>query len=155
MDRIYATGFSNGGGMTILLACRLASRIAAFASVSGAYPPFPGGCHPSRPVPILEIHGTADKIVPYNGTSLLPTIPDWLAGWAVLDGCHRQPTIFYQSANITGERWTRCSGNVMLEHYRIDGGKHQWPKTANGLDATSTIWSFLQDYSLPTEGIDA
>jgi polyhydroxybutyrate depolymerase len=43
---IYAPGFSNGGGMTNLLACRLAERIAAFAPVSGSYPPVPGGCHP-------------------------------------------------------------------------------------------------------------
>jgi polyhydroxybutyrate depolymerase len=155
-DRVYATGFSNGGGMTILLACRLASRIAAFASVSGAYPPFPGGCHPSRPVPILEIHGTADKIVPYNGSAFpqLPAIPDWLSGWAASDGCHPQPAIFYRAASITGERWTGCSDGVTLEHYRIDGGKHHWPAQRDGLDATSTIWSFLQDYSLPSEGVD-
>ncbi len=154
-DRIYATGFSNGGSMTILLACRMAARIAAFASVSGAYPPFPGGCHPSRPVPILEFHGTADKIVPYDGTSLLPTIPDWLASWTAIDGCHSQPSIFYQSGNITGERWTGCRDDMLIEHYRIDGGKHHWPtQQHDGLDATAVIWSFFQNYALPTEGID-
>ncbi len=36
--RIYATGFSNGGGMTNVLACTLAGRLAAFAPVSGSYP---------------------------------------------------------------------------------------------------------------------
>jgi polyhydroxybutyrate depolymerase len=35
-QRIYATGFSNGGGMVNLLACKLSKRIAAFAPVSGA-----------------------------------------------------------------------------------------------------------------------
>ena len=43
LRRIYATGFSNGGGMTDVLACTLAGRLAAFAAVSGSYPPYPGG----------------------------------------------------------------------------------------------------------------
>src|SRR5947209_746090 len=58
--RIYAIGFSNGAGMTNVLACTLAGRLAAFAFVSGSYPPYPGGCHPIRPVPLLEFHGTSD-----------------------------------------------------------------------------------------------
>src|SRR5947209_6321368 len=78
--RIYATGFSNGGGMTNVLACTLAGRLAAFAPVSGSYPPYPGGCHPVRPVPLLELHATADRIVPYNGSARkqYPPILAWL-----------------------------------------------------------------------------
>ena len=74
--RIYATGFSNGGGMTSLLACRLAGRIAAFAPLSANAYAIPGGCHPGRPVPILNIHGSADPLLHYNGIPLSIN-PNW------------------------------------------------------------------------------
>lgn len=74
--RIYATGFSNGGGITNLLACRLAGRIAAFAPLSANAYAIPGGCHPGRPVPLLNIHGSADPLLPYNGIPVSVN-PDW------------------------------------------------------------------------------
>jgi polyhydroxybutyrate depolymerase len=65
--RIYAAGFSAGGGMANWLACELAGRIAAFASISGGFRTEPGGCHPSRPVSILDLHNTGDQLVRGGG----------------------------------------------------------------------------------------
>src|SRR5438132_2420476 len=161
--RIYATGFSNGGGMTNVLACTLAGRLAAFAAVSGSYPPSPGGCHPVRPVPLLEFHGTADRIVPYNGSQSrqLPSILAWLQGWATRDGCTRGPTVFYQQVNVTGLEWTDCQGNATVVHYRIQGEGHRWPSPTfkepggptgtivKALSVSALIWSFFQQHPLP------
>jgi polyhydroxybutyrate depolymerase len=158
--RIYATGFSNGGGMTNVLACTLAGRLAAFAPVSGSYSPYPGGCHPVRPVPLLEFHGTADPIVPYNGSvsKQYPPILAWLQGWATRDGCTMGPTVFYKQANVTGLEWTNCRGNATVIQYRISGEGHVWPHvTFNkpggtavyALSASALIWSFFQQHPLP------
>ncbi len=65
--RIYANGLSNGGGMSFLLACKLADRIAAIGGVAGAYSTPWSECSPSRPVPVIAFHGDADPIVPYEG----------------------------------------------------------------------------------------
>jgi hypothetical protein len=46
------------------LACDLAGRVASVAVVSGALYAEPGECRPSRPVPLLDIHGTDDPVVP-------------------------------------------------------------------------------------------
>ena len=160
--RIYATGFSNGGGMTTLLACRLAGRIAAFAPMSGDHFAIPGGCHPGRPVPILYTHGTADPLVPYNGSPPSKT-PDWpvppvlqyLQTWAARDGCSSGPTIFLQQAGksgqpgVTGMQWTRCQGNVRVVHYRIDGGGHRWPPVIEGQPAALVMWQFFSQFTLP------
>jgi polyhydroxybutyrate depolymerase len=160
--RIYATGFSNGGGMTNVLACTLAGRLAAFAPVSGSYPPYPGGCHPVRPVPLLEIHGTADRIVPYNGrmSRQLPPILAWLQGWATRDGCTKGPTVFYKQANVMGLEWTNCRGNATIVQYRISGEGHIWPfvtfnepggptgNSVKALTASALIWSFFQQHPL-------
>jgi polyhydroxybutyrate depolymerase len=158
--RIYATGFSNGGGMTNVLACTMAGRLAAFAPVSGSYPPYPGGCHPVRPVPLLEFHGTADPTVPYNGSARerYPAILTWLQGWATRDGCTRGPTVFYKQANVTGLEWTNCQGNAIVIQYRISGAGHVWPHVrfnkpggpaASSLSAAALIWSFFQQHPLP------
>lgn len=63
--RIYATGISNGGMMAYRLGCELSARIAAIAPVGS-----PGGlgpCEPTRAVPLLHFHGTADPCAPYGG----------------------------------------------------------------------------------------
>src|SRR6266550_6864087 len=121
--RIYAMGFSNGGGMTNVLACTLAGRLAAFAPVSGSYPAYPGGCHPVRPVSLLEFHGTADRIVPYNGSQSrqLPSILAWLQGWATRDGCTMGPTIFYTQGNVSGLEWKDCRASATVVHFRLQG----------------------------------
>lgn len=154
--RIYVTGFSNGGGMSGFLACRLAGRIAAFAPVSGNFYALPGGCHPGRPVPILDFHGTADTVLPYKGISPtvnptwpLPPIPQWLQDWASRDGCTTGPVTFLQESRVTGEQWTGCQGNVTVIHYRINGGGHAWPPAIDGRPGIDVIWSFFQAHPLP------
>jgi polyhydroxybutyrate depolymerase len=157
-QHIYAAGFSNGGGMTNILACQLSDRIAAFAIVSGGMHPVANGCHTERPVPLLEFHGTNDHTVPYNGNRLNdnePNIPQWLAGWAMRDGCASTPRIFFQQNQILGEQWVSCQNNSTVIHYRIYGGTHVWPRpgftsatTEHGINASMLIWQFFQNYPL-------
>jgi polyhydroxybutyrate depolymerase len=160
--RIYATGFSNGGGMTNVLACDLSGRIAAFASVAGSYPPASGGCHPLRAVPILEIHGTGDRVVPYNGlpSKNYPPVDQWLQQWATRDECKSRPVIFANTKNVLGEEWVGCQNHATLVHYRIQRMGHTWPvhlvmhyrgntKTMI-FNATPLIWAFFQAHPLST-----
>ncbi|WP_376796002.1 alpha/beta hydrolase family esterase [Thermogemmatispora sp.] len=161
LRRIFATGLSNGGGLTALLACRLSSQIAAFAPVSGAFYPLPAGCHPQRSVPILEIHGTGDFIVPYEGKPGLglPPIRQWLEDWAKRDACQQGPVVFLVQGEITGEEWTRCTTPGIVVHYRLTGGGHTWPgspiplpyygKTIHTFNATLAIWQFFAAHPLP------
>ncbi|MEO8971867.1 MAG: PHB depolymerase family esterase [Ktedonobacteraceae bacterium] len=154
--RIYVTGFSNGGGMSGFLACRLAGRIAAFAPLSGNFYDPPGGCHPGRPVPMLDFHGSADPLLPYNGIPTsqnaawpLPSIPQWLQTWATRNGCTTGPTIFLRQPNATGEQWTGCADNATIVHYRIEHGGHAWPPAIAGQSADAIIWHFFQAHPLP------
>lgn len=153
--RIYATGFSNGGGMSGFLACKLAGRIAAFAPVSGNYYALPGGCHPGRAVPILEIHGTADPIVPYDGIPAsvspqwpLPSVAQWLQDWATRDGCTQGPLVFLQTPAVTGEHWIHCEGNASVVHYRMEGEGHSLPGTIGGEATNVLLWDFFQAHPL-------
>ena len=144
-DRIYATGFSNGGGIANRLGCDLADMIAAIGPVSGAYL-FHDTCQPLRPVPVVAFHGTADEIVPYSGEGALPPIPHWAADWAVRNGCGLTSTITYSRGDVTGETWGNCSDDAVITLYTIAGGKHRWPGSPLAtpfIDATDTIWEFF------------
>ena len=55
-ERPWSAPFA-GGGVVAGMACDLAGRVASVAVVSGALSAEPGECRPSRPVPVLAIHG--------------------------------------------------------------------------------------------------
>ncbi len=79
LNRVFATGFSNGGLLTYQLAMSLSNRIAAVAAVAGGI--HPGFLKvPAHPLALLDIHGWRDSTVPCNATAgqLLPTSGD---GW--------------------------------------------------------------------------
>ena len=69
--RIYIAGHSNGGFMAHRMACDHASRIAGIVSVAGMNFKDISLCKPSEPVNILQVHGTADTTIPYNGGLVL------------------------------------------------------------------------------------
>jgi len=154
-SRVYAAGVSNGGGMAALLACRLSARFAAFASIAGGYSSLPP-CQPANPVSVIEVHGTADGVVPYNGSppARAGAVRPWLDAWRGRDGCHGHAVVSRIAPRVERYDWTRCAHGTAVEHIEIFGGGHQLP---GGLppDAgqTSTVsapwlaWSFLRQHS--------
>ncbi len=165
LNRVYACGMSNGGFMSYRLACELSSRIAAIASVTGSMVPGAlGTCKPGRPVPVLEMHGTADNVVNYNGTTgIAAPIPDVLRLWQKNNGCNEMPQKLplpdvNPGDGTTTERWVyqNCASYGALLHYRIQNGAHTWPGspgnaggTARDFHGSTAIWQFFQSQTLP------
>jgi polyhydroxybutyrate depolymerase len=156
--RIYATGISNGAQMANRMGCEMADVVAAIAPVSGGY--FRAQrCDPSRPVPVIAFHGTADRVLPYEGQGqLLLPVRDWAANWAAHNGCGASPTISFQHGQVTGVTWGGCRAGADVMLYTIDGGGHTWPgsKMALGLglttqdiSATDAIWEFFAAHPKP------
>ncbi len=151
--RVYISGFSLGGGMAYRLACTLSDKLAAVATVSGAYYPIPEGCHPTRPLPIMEIHGYADPLAPYAGNvnTRMGAVQTYLNGWLTRDSCTGNPETFFQQGDVTGIQWTKCANNTIVRHYRISDGLHTWPGspgTTHVIDANVVIWDFFSKFSL-------
>lgn len=152
--RVYISGFSLGGGMAYRLACTLSDKLAAVATVSGAYYPIPEGCHPTRPLPIMEIHGYADPLAPYAGNvnTRMGGVQTYLNGWLARDSCTGAPQTFFQQGDVTGLQWTKCADNTIVRHYRISDGLHTWPGspgTTHVINANVVIWNFFREFSLP------
>ena len=172
-QRIYATGMSNGGFMSYALACELNDRIAAIASVTGSMAPSKlATCNPQRPVPVMEIHGTADNVVPYNGQPLTMTaIPTLVSAWVAFNNCNPTPVVTSvpntsTADGCTAEHSVYSGGDAgsTVEHYKIIGGGHTWPGAAfiigvtnQDFKASQEIWRFFSQYDLngSTTGVTA
>jgi polyhydroxybutyrate depolymerase len=152
-SRVYATGFSDGSFMVSLVACTMSDRFAAIAAVSGLVDPNP--CHPTRRVPVIAFHGTADPILFFNGgvgtatlnralgrggpssssttTTAPPKVnlhgtgyPANVQAWAVRDGCDPHSTDTRVSSQVI-LRTYKCPAGTDVEFYIILGGGHAWP----------------------------
>lgn len=143
--KVYAIGFSNGGGFASLLSCKLSDRFAAYAVVSGAFYMPSGQCIPPKPTPLLSIHGDGDGNVPYNGSVIrkLPAIDDWTARRAALNKCSKPVTS--QNATMLITTWNNCKNNATVQNIRVQGGGHGWGKIA---ETNTLIWQFLSRFSL-------
>lgn len=166
LNAVYATGMSNGGYMSQTLACELSNRITAIASVTGAMfaTQYGANCHATRPVPMMQIHGTADGTVPYNGNSTSMPIDSVVKHWVRKNGCNPTPT-FSNVPNTntadgcTAEHYVYSNGNSgsSVELYKVIGGAHTWPGapftvgvTNQDFSASKEIWRFFRKYRLNT-----
>lgn len=161
-SRVYSTGMSNGGYMSFLLACQLSNRITAVASVTGSMTPETyNACDPQHPTPVLQIHGTDDNVVPYNGAVWSRSIEDVLDYWVSYNGCDGDMKSVADLANTSTADGSTvdhitypCSAaNAAVEHYQVAGGFHTWPGaegpgTNQDINASTEIWRFFSQYAL-------
>jgi len=157
-SRIYSTGMSNGGFMSFLLACQLSERIAAIASVTGSMTPQTfNECDPQRPVPVLQIHGTADDVVAYTGGGISESIREAMRYWIQYNNCPINPVITEFPDVDTNDgttaakvRFSDGDEDVQVEHIRVFGGGHDWPGSSGNMDfdASSEVWRFLSRFDL-------
>lgn len=165
--RIYSTGMSNGGFMSYKLACE-SNRFAAIASVTGSMTTTDAAsCNPSKPTPVMQIHGTADATVPYAGNAGFLPVEDVVSYWVSFNNC---PTPASNTAvpntnttdGATAEHFVYAPGDggASVEFYKVTGGAHTWPGAPLAIDitcmdfsASREIWRFFSQFTHPTAGI--
>ena len=140
--RIYVTGISNGGAMTMTLVCKRADLFTAAASVAISLTDQSANlCRPSRPVPMLMMNGTADTLVPYQGgrgTGRFAVDGFWstektLAFWRKHNGCDAKTTATDLADTDSTDRSTvtridsNCPPGRDVVLYRINDGGHRMP----------------------------
>lgn len=153
--RIYAVGKSNGGGFVNTLACSpVSSNFAAVAIVAGAMydranASADESCRPGRlPLPLLDIHATGDKTIPYHGGEgrggPLPSIPAFMERWAKRQGCYGSVVVDEIGKGVDEIRYKHCMGrDDVLRHVRIQGWSHKWPTRESGYDASVGVVELL------------
>jgi polyhydroxybutyrate depolymerase len=161
--RIYATGMSNGGFMSFLLACQLSEKIAAMGSVTGSMTPETYiNSNPQHPTPILQIHATTDPVVPYNGASWTKSINEVIEYWVDFNNCNATPVITElpdldpgDGSTVEHIIYNEGDNGVSVEHFKVIGGGHTWPGstftlpgTNYDIDASFEIWKFFSKYDI-------
>ena len=159
--RVFATGMSNGGMMTHRVAAELADRFAAVAPVAGTLAL--ASIHPSRPVPIMMFHGSADGIVPVAGpagrvpdTMRFTSVANTVNTWRAVNGCdaHGHTTHIADIAHDgTTVDTTVYTGNADVVLVEINSGGHTWPGmqppvaflglSTTNVSANDLMWEFF------------
>ena len=148
--KTFSCGMSNGGYMSWSLACNASETFKAIASVTGTMSgPDWNECDPSNLVPVMQISGTSDNVVPMDGSMQYieegwggaPNIYAIMDYWSDLHGCSQNETInfnFDYSTDVT--QYFQCSSNTSFELrlYVANGMGHTWPQFAD-----AQIWDFF------------
>ena len=146
---------SNGAGFTARMGCELPTTFAAVIPVAAGYKaldPCPGTARAS----FLDIHGTADTVVPINGKKpdRKGNVARYTATWAQRDGCSANPRSSTPRALVTRFTYTGCDGGTRVERVRLTGTDHGWPRTKltgrlpssnpSHFDATTEVLRFIR-----------
>lgn len=156
--RVFAAGISNGAMMSYRLACESPGTVAAIGVVAGAMPAALGdSCAGAAPVAVIALHGTEDRLVPFEGSGRLLPVPVSVSRWSARAGCTaagvpdttdrvRDGTL------VTRTAYTGCAAPIEL--HTIRGGGHTWPggppvrawilgRTTREMDAAEVLWRFF------------
>jgi len=137
-SRVYLIGHSNGGFMSYRMACDHADKIAAIVSVAGAMMNDVDVCAPTSTVAALQVHGTEDTTILYDGATVSGvTYPGARASaerWATKMGCSLDesvsPTPLDLDLAVAGAETTAiafedgCDEGGAAALYTIEGGSH-------------------------------
>ena len=144
--RVYATGFSMGGGMSNHVACYMSDIYAAVAPAAmDLNKTNSATCNPERPISIIMFRGTADNVCRYQGgDSGFNDGLNFLGAegnfkfWAQKNGCTGSPT-----TNSNGcQEYSNCQGGTKVVLCTKQGGGHEQGDGKVG-------WPFLKSFTMP------
>lgn len=170
-DRVFMTGFSNGGMLTYRFAAErgelLAGAAPLAASIGGRASedvPFWRIPEPVRPLPLLVMHGLADDDIRYEGgvsqhrggTRTYLPVGESVQFWVGRNGCSPNAV----SRKLFGDKvlvksWSDCQNGADVALYLIEGWGHVWPGAGftaalaaddplRDFDAAEIIWGFFK-----------
>ena len=170
--RIYACGYSEGAIISYELGCRLNSRIAAFAAVSGSMLDDYyrddiygwGTCSPVHPTAMMLIPGTVDQNphstyegLSYGDMPLYMSANDITTFWSSYNNTDAVPVITNvedvspnDGSTVERKLWLNGDNCSSVQELKVIGGDHDWPGVFGNMDidATNEIWNFVSRFSI-------
>ena len=172
--RIYATGVSNGGHMSIRLAQELPRKIAAIAAISASNPVNSECVASTEPISALFINGTTDPLLPYEGGQIAEdrgqtfSVENTVDYWVQRNQLDSTPIITsvpdsFPDDNCTVTKYEYNNGTSGAEVilYKVLNGGHASPSikqrynypyvpvvlgNQNGdIEMAAEVWSFFED----------
>lgn len=134
--RIHLFGHSNGGFLSHRIACEAPDLIASIASFAGVTFKNPEKCNGKDPVPVLQIHGTSDLIISYNGSGAYPSAKDTVKQWVQINNCKTDKTVKSENNHLKPrnmkiptlktleETWEFCENDSKVSLWTVEKGEH-------------------------------
>lgn len=174
--RVYVTGISNGGMMTLRLGCELSTKLAAIAPIIANIPQnIISRCKPKSTLPVLLMNGTKDPIVPWNGGNVhffrknmgrVVSTAETIDFWVKHNRCHSKPNIRAvpdrvrrDGSTVTVTRYRNMNKSCDVVLYTIKGGGHAFPgshtrelrlltgRKNKDINGPAIVWNFFKRHS--------
>jgi polyhydroxybutyrate depolymerase len=173
-ERVFATGISNGGLMSLRLGCSLPEKIRAIAPVTASIPsailPI---CRSESTVGLAVFNGTDGPLVPYDGGQItilgqqrgeVLSTDETIRIWRQKNRCSSEakitqlPDVAADGTRVTKIEYDRCETESRVVLYRVDGGGHTWPdgqqylpvsligRTTRDINGCDEIWQFFRNF---------
>jgi polyhydroxybutyrate depolymerase len=160
--RVYATGHSNGAGMTFKVGAEFSQRFAGLATVMGLNSS--EGARPTKALPTLMLLGTRDPLNPIEGgerelpwgKSTVPPVAQGIQAWKQSLGCNAAAVTERDDDQVTAERFSECRDGATFTVWYLKGQGHAWPggqesglpesvmgPNTTRIQATPLIWQFF------------
>ena len=154
-DNVFMSGMSNGGEMTYFMAYRHPELFNAFASIAGltmqwAYKAWKA----KRPVPLMEVHGTADKTSMWEGDPQdtggwgpYIAVPAAVGYWVAQARCTHEETSELPRKGehpVILHRYLGGDDGIEIRLYEVQGAKHSWH--LSDMDTCEEMWAFFRQY---------
>lgn len=154
-DNVFMSGMSNGGEMTYFMAYRYPELFRAYATIAGltmqwAYKEWKA----KKPVPLMEVHGTADKTSMWEGDpedtggwGSYIAVPAAVGYWAAQARCtHEETTTLPQKGEhpVVLHRYLGGDDGIEVRLYEVQGAKHSWHLA--DMDTCEEMWRFFSGY---------
>lgn len=156
LDRVYATGMSNGGMFAHRLGCAMPERFAAIAPVGGT---LARGfkCAPRAPLAMMNVYGRHDDYVSQRGDTssdgyYYEAATEVLALWAGAESQRCDPaTTVYETgqdgvAGLACVQHDACASGAEVVHCEWDGA-HDWPRAGDHAFGNDLIWEFFSRHT--------
>lgn len=177
-SRVFATGLSNGGHMSIRLAEEAPDRIAGFAAVAAA-DSVASECTSSQvPVPALFMNGSGDGLMPFDGGAMANgaivfSSAETVARWVERNGAAVEPTVETvedldpdDGSTVMISRYVAGPGGAPVVFYAVEGGGHNEPSLTHHLvdlrprrapqnrdiEMAEEVWRFFSEVVADTGG---
>lgn len=158
-DRVYVAGSSSGGILVGSLACERSDLFAGYAFVKSSLPLLTSGnCSVQSPGSVLVMHGTQDRLIPYEGGRGFLSVPAATQFWAEANRCGAQVSDNLPNTNVFDGTRVQETAYQNCDQYPVKlltivGGGHTWPGgqgeprilgvTTKDINGSQEIWDFF------------